>query len=187
MCQTPRVPDLGEAYKRQCCRGKMDPASAATSRERTDRSRVRLPLNSRRLTAVQLKRVGEALGVPTAAAAEEVRQMIEAKLAEDEHEPRNVQVVLEDSSPNSGLTLQDDGGTFLVIQPEERPLQLEDPGREDGSTPEEALEQADGPLEVGLLRASLGEASAEINTLKADLQTLRAQLQSEKARVREMW
>ena len=79
----------------------------------------------------QLKRVGEALGVPTAAAAEEVRQMSEAKLAEDEREPRNVQVVLEDSSSSSGLTLQDERGVFLIIPPEERLLPVEDLDREE--------------------------------------------------------
>lgn len=146
----------------------------STSREWTDYLRAQLPLNSRRLTAGQLTCVGEALVVPMAAATEEVRQMREAKLAEDGQEPRYVQVVLEKASSGSGLTLQDEG-VFLHIQPEERPSQLEGPGREDDSTHEGTPEQVDGPLEVELLRASLGEASMEISMLNAEVQTLREQ------------
>ena len=42
--------------------------------------RARLPLNSKRLTAEQIKRVGRALDVPTDASVDEVRVMVEGKL-----------------------------------------------------------------------------------------------------------
>ena len=42
--------------------------------------RARLPLNSKRITTEQIKRVGRALGVPTDASVDEVRVMIEGKL-----------------------------------------------------------------------------------------------------------
>ena len=72
----------------------MDSGSAT---ERGERPRTRLPLNSKRLTASQLKRLAAALEVPTTAAADEVRQMIEGKLAEGGREPPNVQVAQDDA------------------------------------------------------------------------------------------
>ena len=48
--------------------------------------------------------------MPTEAATDEVRQMIEGKLAEDEREPRNVQVVM---MGEASLALWDDNGEFL--------------------------------------------------------------------------
>ena len=47
------------------------------------------PLNSRRLTAEMVNRIANGLGLPTNALREELRQLVEGKLAE-EHEPKNV-------------------------------------------------------------------------------------------------
>ena len=41
-----------------------------------------LPLYSRRLTTVQLKRIAEGLELPTTGSADEIRQLIEGKLEE---------------------------------------------------------------------------------------------------------
>lgn len=87
---------------------------------------VRAPWNSRRITAEQLRRVGRAMDVPTTASTDEVRVMIEAKLTELGREPRNVQILLE---PSSKISLQDESGEFLVVEPElveERPATQED-------------------------------------------------------------
>ena len=73
--------------------------------------RTRLPLNSRHLTAEQIKRVGRALGVPTDASVNEVHVMIEGKLREMERDPVNVQVVV--SSAN--MSLRGEDGKFLSI------------------------------------------------------------------------
>ena len=50
------------------------------------------PLNSKRIVAVQLQALAEILGLPGGASTEETRQLIEGKLMEMGHEPRNVQV-----------------------------------------------------------------------------------------------
>ena len=50
------------------------------------------------------------MGVPTEAATDEIRQMIEGKLAESEREPRNIQVVV---IGESSLALWDENGEFL--------------------------------------------------------------------------
>ena len=55
-----------------------------------------LPLNSRRLTAAHLRYIAGAMELPHTGSADEVRQLIEGKL-QDEHEVRNVQVVLEET------------------------------------------------------------------------------------------
>ena len=47
--------------------------------ESGSRSRV-LPLNSRRLTAVLLRRIAHAMTLPTAVPAEQLRQLIDGKL-----------------------------------------------------------------------------------------------------------
>ena len=54
---------------------------------------IRLPLNPWRFTVSQLKRVGAALKLPTAASTDEVRQMIEEKLLSDGHKPSGMQVI----------------------------------------------------------------------------------------------
>ena len=77
---------------------------------------LRLLLNSKRLTATQIKRVGRALGLPTSASTEEVRQMIEGKLEDQSRQPSNVQVVIE---PPGKISLHDEGGEFLAIPPED--------------------------------------------------------------------
>ena len=48
-----------------------------------------LPLISRRLTTIQLKKIVEGLGLLTTGAANETRQLIEGKL-EEEHDIHNV-------------------------------------------------------------------------------------------------
>ena len=57
-----------------------------------------LPLNSKRLTACNLKRIARALDVPTTSSAAEVRTLVYGKLIELGKEPRNTQVKLHESS-----------------------------------------------------------------------------------------
>ena len=54
------------------------------------------PLNSRKLKVKHLRLLAETLELPTAASADEVRQMVEGTLKEREREPENVQVVVEE-------------------------------------------------------------------------------------------
>ena len=61
-----------------------------------------LPMNSKRLLTVHLKAIAEHMGLPTRASADEIRQLIEGKLAEEGREPRNVQVVVRESAEGTG-------------------------------------------------------------------------------------
>ena len=81
---------------------------------------MRMPLNSKRLKAGHLRRLAAALGVPTAASADELRQMIDGKLTEEGKEVRNVQVVLGGADPTSEFALEDEEGRFLIVLPRRR-------------------------------------------------------------------
>ena len=75
-----------------------------------------LPLNSRWLMTAHVRALAEKLGLPTRAATEELRQLIEGKLADMGREPKNVQVILKE--PEEGteeemfLFLVDADGVF---------------------------------------------------------------------------
>ena len=88
------------------------------------------------------------MDVPTTAAGDEVRQMIEGKLAEEGREPRNVQVIL-GTTPLDAFVLQDADGTFLTVETEEEAPSEESEGS-DGES-----EDPDGEVQ-GLRRAGDG-------------------------------
>ena len=76
-----------------------------------------LPLNSRRLTTVQLKKIAEGLELPTVGSTDEIRQLIEGKL-EEGHDVHNVQVVVDEATTvNVTLSLVDEEGVFLEVEP----------------------------------------------------------------------
>ena len=52
-------------------------------------------LNSRRLNATQLQGIAESLTLPKGGSTLTIRQLIEGKLIEIEHEPKNVQVIIQ--------------------------------------------------------------------------------------------
>ncbi len=134
------------------------------------RTRLPIPLNSKRLTAAHLKRLATALDVPTTAAGDEVRQMVEGKLTDQGREPRNVQVVL-GTTPLDAFVLQDADGTFLTVDAEEAP---------DEESQESDLESEDPDGDVRALRT-------ELETMRAENEGLRRQVDKEKSRVRELW
>ena len=56
-----------------------------------------LPLNSKRLTAHQLRMISDALGLPTTGSADQMRQLIEGKLHADQGRGTgNIQVVIKE-------------------------------------------------------------------------------------------
>ena len=65
------------------------------------------PLNSKRLLSGQLQALAKILGLPGGASMEETRQLIEGKLIELGHEPRNVQVIVKEDEQ---IFLVDDEG-----------------------------------------------------------------------------
>ncbi len=77
-----------------------------------------LPLNSRRVTTAYLQLVAQSLGLPTGMSAEELRQQVEGKLLTMEHEPHNVQVVVQERSRvELHLLLVDEAGVFVESEP----------------------------------------------------------------------
>ena len=74
-----------------------------------------LPLRSRRLIAVHLRKLAKALGIPVSTMIEDLRLMIDGKLAAMDKEPQNVQVVITDTEERGVecLVLQDETGVFL--------------------------------------------------------------------------
>ena len=137
-----------------------------------------LPFNSRRVTVAQLKKLGRALGVPTAASGEEVRQMIETKLEEQGREPRDVQVVLWGTGAVADVGLCDAEGTFLQAGAEVN-QEIEEPECGQGECPD--IDESD------TLRDELEEASRRIRDLNIAVRALEKMLAHEKTRVHEMW
>ncbi len=77
-----------------------------------------LPLNSRRVTTAYLQLVAQSLGLPTGMSAEELRQQVEGRLLTMEHEPRNVQVIVQERSRvELRLLLVDKAGVFVESEP----------------------------------------------------------------------
>ena len=141
--------------------------------------RARLPLNSKRLTAEQIKRVGRALDVPTDASVDEVHVMVEGKLREMEHDPANVQVVV----GSAGLSLCGEDGEFLSITD---PPSTEAPDEErDQEVSSDELES--GGHETEQLQEELQEARAEIQTLKETISLLQTRVDQGKDRIKQMW
>lgn len=92
-----------------------DEAAGAVAPAREPQWGRPLPLNSKRLTAVLLKQLARGLDVPATASPEEVRQLIEGKLAELGRDPRNVQVILRQVDQGTQVGLQDNEGVFLEV------------------------------------------------------------------------
>ena len=136
---------------------------------------LRLPLNSKHVTATQIKRVSRALGLPTSASTEEVRQMIEGKLEDQSRQLSDVQVVVQ---PPGKISLHDEGGEFLAIPPEDIVLPPERAPTDEAS--------GDRLTEIETLCTSLQQAKEEIATLKTEIASLKMQLCHSKAEQRGM-
>ena len=74
-------------------------------------------LNSKRLLAVHVKAIAEGMGLPTKAATDELRQLIDGHLSEQGWEPPNVQVVIQEEGKEFvSLYLVDESGVFKEIK-----------------------------------------------------------------------
>ena len=86
---------------------------AAINRDQTRKSHVSY---RRSRVAAHLKRVAEALKLPTTGAADQLRQLIEGKLESDKHvEAINVQVVVQEDSVCR--IKMDESGVILTVEP----------------------------------------------------------------------
>ena len=91
-------------------------------------------LNSRRLTTRRLRQLAGGLGVPSSVPPEDLRAMIEGELTEGGRDPLRTQVVLRTEERGVYMTLQDEAGVFLEIEPLAHPpmtrgMQTERKGR----------------------------------------------------------
>lgn len=136
-----------------------------------------LPLNSRRLTIAQIKRIGAALELPVSASTDEIRMMIEGRLTEDGREPRNVHVYLfEDSS----IKLLDESGVFLTVTP---PKDKDDETESDSVRG--SVEREDNRDQE--LVEKLQKVEEVVGNLTEEVETLKKQLERQKLRTLDMW
>ena len=162
--------------------GEADTRSGATISER---ARVHVPLNSKRLTAGQLRRLAVALGVPSSGSPADVRLIIEGKLTELGREPQNVQVVMEEGTPTAGLRLQDESGTFVTVEAEEptHPEELvEEPVVET-----DGLQEDNDEDDISSLRQALEEVTLQKQTLEEEVEGLKQELGNSRSRITELW
>ena len=97
--------------------GVVDNTQAVGSRGNL-RTHVHVALNSARLAASQLHSLGEVLSLPTTGSVGDLPLMIEGKITELGHDPRNVQVALSRNKDGRSFTLSDHEGVFLTVNPE---------------------------------------------------------------------
>jgi hypothetical protein len=137
-----------------------------------------LPLNSRRLVAEYVKAIATSLGLSTRASTDE------GKLSESEHEPRNVQVVIQE--PEAGtestnlvhLFLVDEAGVFKEIETERGHVRRE--ARTDsGTAAAHAQQDAEASREQTSERDEQEEyEEEELDEVRSELQQKTAQLES---------
>ena len=146
-------------------------------------SHVRLPLNTSRITAGQLRRLSTALGLTSSGSIDDLRLVIEGNITELGREPCNVQALFEEHRSDTAFTLVDDSGEFLTVSAVgvELPELLEDTeGNSD-------RENESSESELGSLRLSVTAITTERDTLLRELQTVKQDLEIKKARVKELW
>ena len=80
---------------------------------------VLIPLNSKQLTAGQLRHSAVALEVLSSGTSADIRLIIEGKLTKLGRKPLNIEVAMDKGTPMAVLDLQDESGTFLTVQAED--------------------------------------------------------------------
>ena len=167
----------------------VDDTHGAESR-RTPRTHVHITLA--RLTAGQLRSIGEALSVPTSGSVNDLRLVIEGKITDLGRNPRNVQVALSRDKDDATLTLSDHEGVFLTVNPGSEGddgHSVEDRSNRGSRSPEpiEANELEAIRNERDELRATVDVLTQEKAELQEQLQALQQALETSKARVKDIW
>ena len=136
-----------------------------------------LPLRSRRLTAVHLRKLAKALGVPVSATIEDLRLMIDGKLAAMDKEPQNVQVVIADTEEGGVecLVLQDETGVFLRTT--DGDTTDEDRTRREDESESGGVDKG-APVTEDTLQAELEEARLKQTEMAEQLVSQQAELDS---------
>ena len=137
-----------------------------------------VPLNSKRLTAHSLKRIARALDVLSSSSLDEIRTLVDGKLAELGNEPCNTQVWLHGSGV---IELVNADGVFLQIDKEaDFPPLPQSP--EDSDT--DPLENSN---EVQLLKQALLDAESSRDTLQEEVIKLTAEVEKLSQCCKELW
>lgn len=161
---------------------------------------VRLPLNSKRLTAVHLRAIAKAMDLSTTGSADQVRQMIEGKLQTDEDRDISSTLVIltESAMISTVLFLADSGGVFLETEATYRAqhgLETENPEATQKTLEEvqQALAEAQRELETALAKLAEQErlvlelqTKLEESTSEEVVEDLRSDLKK-KARFHQAW
>ena len=143
-----------------------------------------LPLNSKRLTGVLLKQLARGLEIPATSSGDELCTLIEGKLGDMGHDPRNTQAVLHEAETGVNISLQDADGVFLTVKPI-----IVDLGKPD-DPPEETIGEGGTESEdegVEELKAALREAQEQQAAKEIEIARLQEQLEKEKEKYRKLW
>jgi len=132
-----------------------------------------VPLNSKCLSAYNLKRIAQALGVPSTSSADEIRVLVDGKLTELNSEPRNVQVWLQASG---AIELVNANGVFLRIDQE-----IDFPPLSENSD----TDSLEDPDEVQLLKQALLDAENSHDALQKEVTALSTKVEELSQRCKE--
>ena len=122
------------------------------------------------------------VGIPTTGSAEDVRQLLDAKLTECGHKPMKVQVVVCTGADGVTLCLEDVEGTFLEVRPEKRDSPDEEGDTRSEGDLDESLQQS-----LQAARSRNRELTEELQLDREDLEKAREELQAKKLRANQLW
>ena len=139
-------------------------------------------LNSRRLNATQLQGIAESLELPQGGSISTIRQLIEGKLIEMEHEPKNVQVILQGKGKDDyKLFLVDDNGiisSFTHTRDHYEHVISQPVGMNVSIESSVAPRETDSKLEC--LQRELEMQSEELTSIREQLHMVQLALEEEK-------
>ena len=144
------------------------------------RSHMRIPLNSTRITAGQLRRLGLALGITVSGSNSDQRLLVEGKLDEGGHNSCNVQVVIEEYSSEAVFVLWDEDGEFLSVPAAESVVTDELPEPTDRENAHSSVEPTNDADNLEKLRQAVADIMSEQDTLQMQLQQVTAVLEQKK-------
>ena len=154
--------------------------------DNTSSRHVRLPLNSTRITAGQVRRLGLALGISVSDSINDQRLMVEGKLGDEGHDPCNFQVVFVEYSSEAAFVLWDEEGEFLTV-PAAVPTTEVTPEVSEHESDRSREELRDEPDEVEALRQTVETVTIERDALQVQLQEVTEVLEKKQARIKELW
>ena len=128
-----------------------------------------------------MRQLAGGLGLNTKATLVDLRILIEGKVEQLDHEPRNVQVKVQQTSEGVYLLLQDVQGGFLRVEPPEKVV-VEDSEEQSSSSGSEDLHQV-----VKSVQKDNAELQSRNDELCGELDKLKEELQNIKVRVTDLW